>query len=275
MKLSFRVHPAGYWMLAAALFFGHAELVLAALLALAWHEGAHLLAMALSGVKRCRIELTPFGGVADAADFERLSPGKQAFIALAGVCMSALGGFVCMRLLPREPFWIAFGNTHFSLALLNALPVWPLDGARALYAAAACFGVQTAFRRVMRWLAYAFAALLLALGLYGVWHGHMNASLFLLAPYLCYAARESTLGLGVRHMQRAQDAQGKLSVRVPVLPIRAIAAAKEPSALELTRLMSQMPCEKYHLLCIINTESGKIENVLTEHDLARKLFSHT
>lgn len=77
MRLKLRVHPAGAGMAGGMLLLAPSHVVLAAVAALTWHEAAHVAAMALCGVKHCVVELTPFGGMADAACYERLSPGKR------------------------------------------------------------------------------------------------------------------------------------------------------------------------------------------------------
>ena len=91
MRLKLRVHPAGAAWLGACFLLAPSHVVLAAVAALAWHEAAHVAAMALCGVKRCVVELTPFGGMADAACFDRLSPGRKALSALAGVAGQCAG----------------------------------------------------------------------------------------------------------------------------------------------------------------------------------------
>lgn len=99
-------------------------------------------AMALCGVKHCVVELTPFGGMADAACYERLSPGKRRPPRWRAFWPSALGAWLCLRFAPDTPFWHALYLTNASLAAFNLLPVWPLDGARALLAAAERLGVE-------------------------------------------------------------------------------------------------------------------------------------
>ncbi|MEG2480906.1 MAG: hypothetical protein RSB06_02645 [Clostridia bacterium] len=273
MRFTLRVHPAGLGMLALAFVFAPSQLVLGALLALLWHEGAHVLAMALAGVSACRVELTPFGGMADVVGYERLTHKKQALIALSGVAASAVGAFCCMRFAPHSSFWYALGNMHFSLALLNCLPVWPLDGARVVMAMASRFGVQAAFRRGMLWLAYALGAAMVVLGLYGAWLSHMNPTLFLLAPYLCYAAHEAALCQGVESISRAEST-GKKLAEGAVLPVRVLACEQEPAGIGLTRLMTHMPAGTYHLLCVVDHESGRVQKTLSEQELSAKLFAN-
>lgn len=272
MRLSLRVHPAGLLMLAMAFFFLRSDLVLAAVLALLCHEGAHLLAMSCTGVPACSVELTPFGGMADAACYERLPGWKQLFIALSGVAVSAAAGLLCVRFAPRFPFWYAFANMNLSLALLNCLPVWPLDGARAVMAIASRFGAEAAARRLMLWLAYVLSAAMVGLGLYGAWYGHVNLSLLLLGPYLAYAARESSVSSSVRRMSRAQSPAEKLA-KGRVAPVRALACEGEPTPLMLTRLMARMPPQCFHMLHVIDHTTGKLLKTISEQEMAGILFS--
>ena len=206
MRLKLRVHPAGAVWLGACFLLAPSHMVLAAVAALTWHEAAHVAAMTLCGVKHCVVELTPFGGMADAACYERLSPGKKAASSLAGVLASAVGAWLCLRFAPDTPFWHALYLANASLAAFNLLPVWPLDGARALLAAAERLGVERPAQRVLTGLAYALGLSMVVLGLYGAWLGHVNLSLLCAGPYLAYAAHASGVAQSVRRMQRAQDA---------------------------------------------------------------------
>ena len=59
MKLRLKIHPAGAALAALGLLLLPSAGMLAAAAAMALHEGGHVLAMALCGVRECRIELTP------------------------------------------------------------------------------------------------------------------------------------------------------------------------------------------------------------------------
>ena len=183
MKLRLKIHPAGAVLAALGLMLFPSAGMLAAAAAMLLHEGGHVLAMALCQVKECRIELTPFGGVADVPGFEHLPGRQQCLIALAGVPVSAASAWLCLRFAPQTEFFRLFYRFSLGMALVNVLPVWPLDGARVLLCAARWFGREEPARRAMLWLSYLLAAGMLALGLAGVFQGRVNLSLFLLPPY--------------------------------------------------------------------------------------------
>lgn len=273
MRMTVRVHPAGAAWLGACFLMAPSHAVLAAVAALAWHEAAHVAAMALCGVKRCVVELTPFGGMADAACFDRLSPGRKAAASLAGVLASAVGAWLCLRFAPVAPFWHALYLANASLAAFNLLPVWPLDGARALLALAERLGVERPAQRVLTGLAYALGLSMVALGLYGAWLGHVNLSLLCAGPYLAYAAHASGVAQSVRRMQRAQDAARKLAGG-RVMPVCAYACAGSPSRMVLARLADRFSGLRYHLLLVMDPGTGRIRESLTEGEMAQRLF-HT
>lgn len=261
-RFTIRAHPAGLALLLLALFFCESGAALAAALALVTHEAAHMLAMLMCGVKSCEVELTPFGGVADVAGYEALSPLRQLAVALSGVTASLISGLLCLRLAPVTPFWGMLWRFNLSLALVNCLPVWPLDGARAVMAAASRLGLAPLALRVMRALAYALSLALVALGVWGASVGQLNLSLILAGPYLCYAAGESALSGGMR-LTRRMEAAGESLKRGAVLPARVLICGSRPDALGITRIIGRAPSQSYCLLCVASPD-GDITETLTE-----------
>lgn len=268
MKISGRVHPAGAAMVGAAFLFADSRTVLSALCALLWHEGAHLVAMALCGVKSCRVELTPFGGMADAEDFHCLPPIRQAVIAIAGVAASGLGGALCLYLLPKTPFVYGLLKAHLALALLNVLPVWPLDGARTLVALMDAVGMGRSCQRLLTFFGYVLGALLVALGLYGAWHGAFNPGLLLMGPYLWHAARWGGLSEKLRRVGERSDPLQECSL----LPVQGFAceAGRERQALAL--LAGEHPSGRYAVLMTVDGETGHVSQILTQGQFHQALF---
>ena len=270
MKLRLKIHPAGAVLAALGLMLFPSAGMLAAGAAMLLHEGGHVLAMALCRVKECRIELTPFGGVADVPGFERLPGWQQCLIALAGVPVSAASAWLCLRLAPPTEFFRLFYRFSLGMALVNVLPVWPLDGARLLLCAARRFGREEAARRAMLWLSYLLAAGMLALGLAGVFGGRVNLSLFLLPPYLAYAAWQSGMGGSLRSAASALETgpwpEGKLLRALPFV------CRGSPEKVELLRLLRTLPEGRTALLYRYDGQSGRLTEVLSGPELAERLI---
>lgn len=268
MKTSVRVHPAGAAMMAAAFLFADSRTVLSALCALLWHEGAHLTAMALCGVKSCRVELTPFGGMADAEDYHRLPPLRQAFIAMAGVMASAIGVGLCLYLLPKTPFVYSLLKANLALALLNVLPVWPLDGARTLVALAEAAGMGGGCQKLLTGLGYALGALLVALGLYGAWHGIFNPGLLLMGPYLWHVARWDGVS---EKLRRVGERRNPLQER-PLLPVQGYVCITGRERQALSILAGERLPGRYPVLMAVDRETGAIQQILTKGQFHQALF---
>lgn len=269
MKIRGRVHPAGAAMMAAAFLFADSRTVLSALCALLWHEGAHLAAMALCGVKSCLVELTPFGGMADAEEYHRLSPFRQAVIAIAGVGASGFGAALCLYLLPKTPFVYSLLKANLALALLNVLPVWPLDGARTMVALLEAAGLGRSCQKLLAGLGYVLGALLVALGLYGAWHGVFNPGLLLMGPYLWHAARWGDVS---ERLRRVGERYNPLQER-PLLPVQGYACETGREHQALAMLAGERQSGRYPVLMAVDGKTGAIRQILTQGQFHQALFA--
>lgn len=257
------VHPAGAAAAAAALLFMPSREVLAALLALLLHEAGHMAAFWLCGVRSWHFELTPFGGMADAKAFELLRPVKQAAAASAGVLVSLLGAWGCALLGPRNLFIQAFVHAQLSLAFVNCLPVWPLDGARAAVALAACLGCEQPVRRALTFCAKVLGGVLVLLGLWSAWIGQCNLSLLLAGPYLWYASREGMVADRIRLLEHGI---GRKFFSADAIPLAAYACADTDKKALLPKLVGRFSGERYHILVSIG-EDGRLCRVMTEDEM--------
>lgn len=259
-NLRMRIHPAGAVLMGAVFFFSPSYEVLAAMLALFLHEGGHLAALKLCGIRNCAVELTPFGGMADCRSFERLSPFKQALCAAAGPAVSAIGFAACRTFAAENSFVNAFQTAHLSLLLVNCLPVWPLDGARILIAFASLIGKERMFQRVLSLLAWGVGFLMTGLGLYGAWEGWINPSLLFCGPYLCYA---SAWGNVAHRVQGIEEIRSRWEA-ADELPVRAVACEMNRKRELLPRLLGRTEGGKYQIILLIDSHTGRIVETVTE-----------
>lgn len=99
----------------------------------------------------------------------------------------------------------------------------------------------------------------------------MNLSLLCAGPYLAYAAHASGVAQSVRRMQHAQDAARKLA-EGRMMPVGAYACAGPPSRLTLARMAGRLSDLRYHLLLVVDPDTGRISESLTEGELTQRLF---
>ncbi len=131
----FRLHPlfllVGFWYcLKGELFL----FLLSALVAVQ-HECAHAFAAAKLGYKLNAIVLMPFGAIID-GDLHGISLKDEIFVALCGPLCNLITAIFFIAIWWLHPTMYAFTDTacysSLSIALINLLPAYPLDGGRIL-----------------------------------------------------------------------------------------------------------------------------------------------
>jgi len=267
-RVRIKLHPAGAIGLLFAFLLMDSHFVLSAVFSLVIHESAHVLVMYLSDIKNCTIELTPFGGMVDARDFDMHPPWKRALSAIAGIIASAASAWICWKFAPRTVFWKAFFHANLSLAFLNSLPAWPLDGARVITALAGCAGCENSVRKMMTCFTIVIGTGFVVLGLYGAWHGIINASLLFIGPYLCYAARAENVTDKIRKIEYAGN---KLDHQV-LMPVSVWAGASNKIEEQFGTFMSRMQHGRYHILMHMDQENGSILKCWTEKEIINHLL---
>ncbi len=240
----------------------------AACLALALHEGSHLLAMRFCRIGECAVEITPFGGMADARNLDKQPAGKRMLCAGAGVAGSAIAALACLAFSPRTFFWKEFFDANLMLALLNAIPAWPLDGARVAAACASFLGLEAAVRKMLSFLTMLLGACMVGLALCGIWHGIFNFSLLITGPYLWYAARAENYSFKLRCLHQSQDKLTSASF----VPVLLLAGNERMCEQRFGTLLGRMEQDKYHLLLQIDSQSGKIQRLWTENEMRAHVF---
>ncbi len=151
------------------------------------HELGHSFVSANLGYRLNKITLMPFGAVV-VGDIEGLRFRDQAKIAFAGPIIN-----ICVSLFFIAVWWIypncyAYTDvvvySNLSMALINLLPIYPLDGGRIVFCyLAQKIGYDKAFT-ICKILGGAFATLLLCLFVLGTINGTFNFSLLFFSLFV-------------------------------------------------------------------------------------------
>ena len=266
--LQLKIHPVSLAVFAGSFLFLDSSKVLSAAAALILHETAHLMAARLCGFTKCTVEITPFGGMIDAEHLERQSALKQLMCVAAGILANGCAALICIKLAPRTPFWYQFLCANVSLAGVNLLPLWPLDGARTVYAAAGWIGVERQARKLLLILTYLAAGIFLLIALYGAWIGAMNLSLLLAGPYLLYAAGMERVANGVRLLGVRRDHEK----RVLTLPASVWVGIAEHPSEQFGLFLAKQEHGRYGIYVQLEPSSGRIERIWTEDEVREQVF---
>ena len=268
-RFALKIHPAGLLLFAFYFLFADSHMAVAAAAALVLHEGAHVLTMKLFRMNGCLIEVTPFGGMIDARKLQDYAPWKQAAAAAAGVIASIIAACVSNGYQQTNLFMHSFYQANLSLVLINALPLWPLDGARVITALAMYTGMERGIKKLFSMLTIAAGISFVALGLYGTWKGIINPSLLAAGPYLCYAARAEMVSTRVRNLDGAKQKFSNNSL----MPVEIWAAEGEKITEYIAPVLSRIDENRYQLLLSIDPTSGAVQKCWTEQEILNYLLS--
>ncbi len=139
IKLS--IHPLFYLFGLYYGFTGRFFLFIMTTLCAVIHELGHSIVASSNGYRLDKITLMPFGAVVK-GDIDGIKPKDEIKIALAGPMINLAVGIFFVAVWWIFPETYAFTDlavqTCFSLALINLIPAYPLDGGRILYATLRC-----------------------------------------------------------------------------------------------------------------------------------------
>lgn len=129
------------------------------------HETGHSFAAGRAGYRLNRITLTPFGAIAS-GNIDGLKVQDELFIAAAGPLINLAIGLLFVALWWIFPETYAFtdiaAEANFTLALINIIPAYPLDGGRMLSALLAVRLSRERAAKITKIAGVFFAALLTA-----------------------------------------------------------------------------------------------------------------
>lgn len=160
--IKLRIHPL-FLVFGVFLFFtGQGVSFIIYTLSALVHEIGHSITAGEIGYKLNRITLMPYGAIVS-GDTDFFKPSDQLKIALSGPAVNLLIALIFVAFWWIFPESYAFTDqvvmANFSIALINFLPVFPLDGGRILYSLLAIkFSKKTA-RIVSRTIGIIFAGL--------------------------------------------------------------------------------------------------------------------
>lgn len=169
------IHPGFFLFLSLAVLLLPLPWLMAMILSALWHEFCHWLAIRLCGGRSGSLSLHSY---AARMPLPLLSRGQELFCALAGPA----GTLFLLPLLPRFPRIVL---CSLAQSCYNLLPVYPLDGGRALACLLAMVFAPQRAAKFLQVISRAVTACAVFLGIYGAFFLKLGLSpLFLTAMLL-------------------------------------------------------------------------------------------
>ena len=133
--MRFSVHPLFFVVVGFSLLFGLGAFVIALVIVVLVHELSHLLVAAHYGVRAEKLRLLPFGAELQ-IDSSNLEKREKIIIYLAGPIGNIVFALIASGFLWLTPQYFTFLEyviiASFFPAVLNLLPIYPLDGGKIL-----------------------------------------------------------------------------------------------------------------------------------------------
>ena len=264
-----KLHPLLIALVILAAWAGQLPLFMVAFGSVLYHELCHVMAAVLCGYSVTRIEVLPFGSVAQIQGLFEEQPQSEMLIALAGpaanvlmvMALTTLKHYTGLDFPYQEPFIAA----NLQLAVFNLLPLLPMDGGRILRSALArCVSLGKATRLaadlgILGGLAMAIAA---AAG----WLPGRAAMILLGVTVLLTALRERR-GASWLWLKELTGKKQKL-LREETMPVRQIVARWD---MPLGQLAMRFIPHRYHLVTILDEKCDPIAT-LGENEVMEALM---
>ncbi|MBQ8426256.1 MAG: hypothetical protein IJX16_00630 [Clostridia bacterium] len=237
------------------------------------HELGHSFVASNAGYRLDRITLMPFGAVVK-GDIDGLKLNDEIKIALAGPFINLAVGLFFVAVWWIYPEAYAFtdivAEANFSLALVNFLPIFPLDGGRVISAVLTKkFGSDKAYF-ICKIIGGAFALLLLA-GFILTAFNTLNLSLLFFALFVTFGA----FGKGRQNKYvKAYTALGEQSL-MRGLPVKRTAISKNATIKKLVSLLDENALNEIIVYgdgkLITTLSQEKIQKIIEKGDIYSKI----
>lgn len=229
------------------------------------HEGAHIVTAKKCGIGILYIEIQPFGVCARLKAEMIKKPTDEILIALVGPLSNIAMLMIAIGLkyrLGTYRLYDYFIKCNAAMAVLNMMPVLPLDGGRAVRAALSCVvGSIRAYKITVNISRFPIAVIFAAVG-YGILKLKFNFSLILIAAFLLNSLLNEQKNISKRAVY--QILEGTNNVQQESLVKGAVFTAHYDAAARLIlRHLSSNRCN----IVYVTDDDGKIIGTLTDTQL--------
>ncbi|AYO30970.1 MAG: stage sporulation protein [Thermoanaerobacteraceae bacterium] len=255
----------------SSLFAGLWAQMIAALMALGFHEMGHVISARAMGIKVEKIDILPFGGRIKIANLDEAVPEVEMLTALAGPMANFAVSVFLLFLINQSVISPKTGNNFINyqlmIGLFNMLPALPLDGGRVFVLWLRQHMNFISAVRVAAGLSKALALVMFLAAVIGLFMSRFFIN-FIIAGFflLIYASKEQKEAplFFIKHIARKKE----ILFKKGFLPIEGLAAVEKTPVKQL--LYEFMP-HKYYFVYILDN-GMKIKKYLTETEIFDKII---
>jgi stage IV sporulation protein FB len=265
------VHPFFFLVFFVAFIQGFLYEVLLLFAIVLIHELGHACTAKAYGWRVVKVELLPFGGVAEVDEHGNRPPREEAVVILAGPLMNVI--MIVFAFLFQgigwwqQDFVYLFVEYNVILLLFNLLPIWPLDGGKLLQLG---IGLFLPFKKAIRYSLLTSGVCLTLYFIVIVLYYPLYLSLWIVGLFLIVAQylewKQSPYQFMRFLMERYRLQQdGKTN---PEHRVRTVTVS---SSRRLSACVDRLHKDKTHYFCLID-ERGRLQHIINEKELLEAYF---
>ncbi len=274
--IKFRIHPLFYLFGLYYAFTGRIFIFVIYTVCAVVHELGHSFSASALGYRLKRITLMPFGAMLT-GDAENLKPADQLKIALAGPLVNLGVGllFVALWWIFPEfyPYTDVAVEANLSLAIINFLPVFPLDGGRILRALLLAKFKPKTVNGVCRGIGLAFALGLLSLFITSCFYTVNLSLLFFTLFAIAGAFERNEENAYVRVYSTLSEERLKRGVEYKKLGVdKSVTVKKLISLLDVNAINEVVVYDNDKPLAVLGQQ--KINKIMENNDLYSPIYKY-
>ncbi|WP_332629280.1 M50 family metallopeptidase [Halalkalibacter flavus] len=263
-----KVNPLFWFILGIGVFTGYFREVLMIFLIVFIHEMGHAIAAHSFKWRIHKIELLPFGGVAEVEDVGNRPFHEELIVIIAGP-LQHIWMMVLSYCLVQTSFWTSTDHHLFiwhniMILLFNLIPILPLDGGRLVQLWCTYRFPYVQALTVSRWISCFVLIVIILISL--IWFPyHLNLwvviSFLLITNYLEWKQRHYRF---MRFLMARRSEKGGEPEQTSIIAVR--------DSLSLREAMKLLKRGRYHLYKVFQVKNGTA-CIIEEKELLQMLFT--
>ncbi|WP_307339984.1 M50 family metallopeptidase [Caldalkalibacillus uzonensis] len=266
------IHPLFYIIFLFAVLHGFIYELLLLFIIVIIHELGHVCTALSLGWRVKKVELLPFGGVAEVEEHGNKAPREEGWVIIAGPLMNVIMVAVALFCLQwgwwSPSFSYQFIEYNLIILIFNLLPIWPLDGGKLLQLG---LSLYVPYKKAIQhsllvsggcFVFYVLVVLIFFPSYFSLW---------VMAVFLFISQWMEWKQVPYQFMRFLLERQKQHHNR-EVFKDRDILSVTLFPQHSIKEALEQMFRHKHHYFCVI-TPAGKVDQVITEQELLHCFFN--
>jgi stage IV sporulation protein FB len=264
------IHPLFFLVFFLALIHGFIYDVLLLFAIVLIHELGHACTALSFGWRVKKIELLPFGGVAEVDEHGNRPIKEEALVIIAGPLMNMIMiglAFVFLHVnLWSEAFTYQFLEYNAVILLFNLLPIWPLDGGKLIQLSlSVILPFKKAIKHSLLVSGGCFIMYIVVVSLYYPYY----FLLWTVAIFLFISQWMEVRQAYYQYMRFLIERQQRTFKKEKEADVMSVIILPHQSIKEV---LGRMFRHKFHYFCLLN-QQGKLQHVISEKEMLDYFFT--